>query len=194
MALNIAEKGFPISVHNRSNDKVDAAEERAKKSGSNDAFVALKFVAMFVIPTYLRNFSFLDSSCDFECGKLRFLLGKPCVQRLCTCALPFTLAALAFLLLFVRSVSTDQRVAGLDKLTGYKDMGEFVMSLQKPRYAPHAVCDSVARAQWVRNGPLGQEGGLIPKATLPYHQVSQRAGVSYFLSKLESRWMQLSTG
>lgn len=33
LALNIAEKGFPISVHNRSNDKVDAAEERAKKSG-----------------------------------------------------------------------------------------------------------------------------------------------------------------
>ena len=38
LALNIADKGFPISVYNRSSDKVDAAEERAKKSGANAAF------------------------------------------------------------------------------------------------------------------------------------------------------------
>jgi hypothetical protein len=33
LALNIAEKGFPISVFNRSGDKTDAAVARARKSG-----------------------------------------------------------------------------------------------------------------------------------------------------------------
>lgn len=54
LALNVAEKGFPISVYNRSGDKTDNAVARAKKEG-------------------------------------------------------------------------------LDNLRGYKDMGEFVASLQKPR-------------------------------------------------------------
>lgn len=34
LALNIAEKGFSISVSNRSNEKVDACESRAKKAGA----------------------------------------------------------------------------------------------------------------------------------------------------------------
>jgi 6-phosphogluconate dehydrogenase len=33
LALNIAEKGFPISVHNRSTSKAVEATERAKKEG-----------------------------------------------------------------------------------------------------------------------------------------------------------------
>ena len=34
LALNIAEKGFPISVYNRSFEKTEAAEARAKKTGA----------------------------------------------------------------------------------------------------------------------------------------------------------------
>lgn len=33
LALNIAEKGFPISVYNRSSSKTDDTVERAKKEG-----------------------------------------------------------------------------------------------------------------------------------------------------------------
>jgi hypothetical protein len=33
LALNVAEKGFPISVYNRSSDKTDAAVARAQKEG-----------------------------------------------------------------------------------------------------------------------------------------------------------------
>lgn len=33
LALNVAEKGFPISVYNRSGDKTDAAVARAQKEG-----------------------------------------------------------------------------------------------------------------------------------------------------------------
>lgn len=36
LALNIAEKGFQISVYNRSGDKTDAAVARAKKEGLGD--------------------------------------------------------------------------------------------------------------------------------------------------------------
>lgn len=34
LALNIAEKGFPISVYNRSYDKTQAAVKRAQKEGA----------------------------------------------------------------------------------------------------------------------------------------------------------------
>lgn len=34
LALNVAEKGFPISVYNRSGDKTDAAVARAQKEGA----------------------------------------------------------------------------------------------------------------------------------------------------------------
>ena len=37
MALNIAEKGFPISVYNRSYDKTEAAVKRAEKEGEEGA-------------------------------------------------------------------------------------------------------------------------------------------------------------
>ncbi len=33
MALNVADKGFPISVYNRSYDKTEAAVKRAQKEG-----------------------------------------------------------------------------------------------------------------------------------------------------------------
>ena len=36
LALNVAEKGFPISVYNRSGDKTDAAVARAQKEGERD--------------------------------------------------------------------------------------------------------------------------------------------------------------
>jgi len=35
LALNVAEKGFPISVYNRSGDKTDACVSRAAKEGEN---------------------------------------------------------------------------------------------------------------------------------------------------------------
>lgn len=35
MALNIAEKGFPIAVYNRSYDKTEAAVKRAEKEGAS---------------------------------------------------------------------------------------------------------------------------------------------------------------
>lgn len=37
LALNIAEKGFPISVYNRSYDKTEAAVKRAQKEGKSPA-------------------------------------------------------------------------------------------------------------------------------------------------------------
>lgn len=36
LALNVAEKGFPISVYNRSGDKTDAAVARAQKEGEDE--------------------------------------------------------------------------------------------------------------------------------------------------------------
>lgn len=35
LALNIAEKGFPISVYNRTYEKTELAEQRAQKEGMN---------------------------------------------------------------------------------------------------------------------------------------------------------------
>lgn len=35
LALNVAEKGFPISVYNRSGDKTDACVSRAAKEGEH---------------------------------------------------------------------------------------------------------------------------------------------------------------
>ena len=41
LALNVAEKGFPISVYNRSGDKTDACVSRAAKEGENLSSVRL---------------------------------------------------------------------------------------------------------------------------------------------------------
>lgn len=38
LALNIAEKGFPISVYNRTTSKVDETIERAKQEGNLPVF------------------------------------------------------------------------------------------------------------------------------------------------------------
>jgi len=38
LALNVAEKGFPISVYNRSGDKTDACVSRATKEGEQLKF------------------------------------------------------------------------------------------------------------------------------------------------------------
>lgn len=48
LALNIAEKGFKISVYNRSGDKTDAAVTRAQKEGLGDRLVGLKDLGEFV--------------------------------------------------------------------------------------------------------------------------------------------------
>lgn len=48
MALNIAEKGFPISVFNRSPDKTDAAVTRAEKEGLSDRLRGFKDLKEFV--------------------------------------------------------------------------------------------------------------------------------------------------
>ena len=48
LALNIAEKGFPISVYNRSGDKTDAAVARAQKEGLGDKLVGYKDLGEFV--------------------------------------------------------------------------------------------------------------------------------------------------
>lgn len=57
LALNIAEKGFPISVYNRSGDKTDAAVARAQKEGLTNlrGFKELKdFVASLEKPRYVN--------------------------------------------------------------------------------------------------------------------------------------------
>lgn len=38
LALNVAEKGFPISVYNRSYAKTEAAVARAEKSGTSAVY------------------------------------------------------------------------------------------------------------------------------------------------------------
>lgn len=48
LALNIAEKGFPISVYNRSGDKTDAAVARAGKEGLGDKLMGYKDMGEFV--------------------------------------------------------------------------------------------------------------------------------------------------
>lgn len=48
LALNIAEKGFPISVYNRSGDKTDAAVARAAKEGLGDKLHGYKDLKEFV--------------------------------------------------------------------------------------------------------------------------------------------------
>lgn len=48
LALNIAEKGFPISVYNRSGDKTDAAVSRATKEGVGDKLRGFKELKDFV--------------------------------------------------------------------------------------------------------------------------------------------------
>ncbi|EFJ45488.1 hypothetical protein VOLCADRAFT_109207 [Volvox carteri f. nagariensis] len=48
MALNVAEKGFPISVYNRSYDKTEAAVKRAQKEGLGDKLRGYESVKDFV--------------------------------------------------------------------------------------------------------------------------------------------------
>lgn len=38
LALNIAEKGFPVSVYNRSYEKTELAQQRATKEGTSHFF------------------------------------------------------------------------------------------------------------------------------------------------------------
>ncbi|PNH04030.1 6-phosphogluconate dehydrogenase, decarboxylating [Tetrabaena socialis] len=49
MALNVAEKGFPISVYNRSFDKTEAAVKRAQKEGLGDKLRGFETVKDFVM-------------------------------------------------------------------------------------------------------------------------------------------------
>lgn len=49
LALNVAEKGFAISVYNRSGDKTDAAVARAEKEGLGDKLFGYKDVKDFVL-------------------------------------------------------------------------------------------------------------------------------------------------
>jgi 6-phosphogluconate dehydrogenase len=49
LALNIAEKGFPISVYNRSGDKTDAAVARAQKEGMGSRLRGFKDLKEFVL-------------------------------------------------------------------------------------------------------------------------------------------------
>ncbi|GMH42078.1 hypothetical protein BSKO_09997 [Bryopsis sp. KO-2023] len=48
LALNVAEKGFPISVFNRSYEKTEAAVGRAKKEGLGENLVGFESLAEFV--------------------------------------------------------------------------------------------------------------------------------------------------
>lgn len=48
LALNVAEKGFSISVYNRSSEKTDAAVARAEKEGLSDHLKGYKDLAEFV--------------------------------------------------------------------------------------------------------------------------------------------------
>lgn len=48
LALNVAEKGFPISVYNRSGEKTDAAVSRAGKEGLGDKLHGYKDIGEFV--------------------------------------------------------------------------------------------------------------------------------------------------
>lgn len=58
LALNIAEKGFPISVYNRSASKTDDTVERAKKEGNlpvQGYHDVKEFVESIEKPRYVRN-------------------------------------------------------------------------------------------------------------------------------------------
>lgn len=48
LALNVAEKGFPIAVYNRSSEKTDAAVARAEKEGLSDNLKGYKDLSEFV--------------------------------------------------------------------------------------------------------------------------------------------------
>ncbi|KAG2453497.1 hypothetical protein HYH02_001717 [Chlamydomonas schloesseri] len=48
MALNVADKGFPISVYNRSYDKTEAAVKRAQKEGLGDKLHGYEHIKDFV--------------------------------------------------------------------------------------------------------------------------------------------------
>jgi 6-phosphogluconate dehydrogenase len=91
----VAEKGFPISVYNRSYDKTEAAVARAKKEGE-------------------------------------------CVRRVaaaaCLLSVHSPLHCRSPILLTRTPPHTTHPHQGLgDKLTGYKEVKDFVASLQKPR-------------------------------------------------------------
>ncbi|KAG2498898.1 hypothetical protein HYH03_003089 [Edaphochlamys debaryana] len=49
MALNVAEKGFPISVYNRSYDKTEAAVKRAQKEGLGEKLRGYESIKDFVL-------------------------------------------------------------------------------------------------------------------------------------------------
>jgi 6-phosphogluconate dehydrogenase len=86
LALNIAEKGFPIAVYNRSFDKTEAAERRAQKSGESE----------FALAT-VDNMELSEQECCH---------------------------------------------AGLgEKLKGYKEVKDFVMSLERPRWGTDGPCN-----------------------------------------------------
>ena len=48
LALNVAEKGFPISVFNRSSNKTDATVARAEKEGLSDKLTGYHDMGDFV--------------------------------------------------------------------------------------------------------------------------------------------------
>lgn len=48
LALNIADKGFPVSVYNRSYEKTELAQQRAGKEGLGSSFSGYKDLGDFV--------------------------------------------------------------------------------------------------------------------------------------------------
>jgi hypothetical protein len=104
MALNIAEKGFPISVYNRSYDKTQAAVKRAEKEGKAER---------------------ASRTQPFQCSWRPRLVPRRMLPALACAGLPGCRDGCFPLLLVLPGLGT--------KLHGYEDVKDFVMSLQKPR-------------------------------------------------------------
>jgi hypothetical protein len=149
LSLNIADKGFPISVYNRSYEKTEAAVARAQKEGGLWQLTHLAACTGLCCSHHNLN-SDLCSTCSSCCVQQRALLvaaahwagpaGSICILLLvvhhCACLAAALSSPVKFECVCV--LSRHRGAAGLgDKLSGYKEIKDFVMSLEKPRWGQH---------------------------------------------------------
>jgi len=154
LALNVAEKGFPISVYNRSGDKTDACVSRAAKEGEGltekkfDREVTFRGRVERLVNLRIAVFSIHrargdHNSCSRTLNKCNTSSIAQTSARFCYSFFRQTLNrtemqsranslfALTNFSLF-HSFSTHYQ-PGLTNLKGFKDLKEFVQSLEKPR-------------------------------------------------------------
>lgn len=116
LALNVADKGFSISVFNRTYEKTEAAVRRASKEG--------------VWQGTRQHSREADRRCSAQ--RISGPTESACMQQICGMPHPF---ALVLALLHNLNYASRFVHAGLgEKLLGFQEVKDFIASIKKPRY------------------------------------------------------------